>query len=70
MSKNDLPKISSLAVIKEAKIKPSCGDLSYSGFDFTAEQYQQIADWVKDKEQLMVTMQPIQRNLPGMPNNR
>jgi len=59
------PKISSIATIKEAKIKPACGELSYNGFDFTPEQYQQIADWVKDKEPLMVTMQPLQRNLPG-----
>jgi len=58
------PKIASLAIIKEAKIKPACGELSYSGFDFTAEQWQQIADWVKDKEQLIITMQPIQKNLP------
>ena len=64
---NDRPPIiSSIATIKEAKIKPACGELSYNGFDFTPNQYQQIADWVKDKVPLMVTMQPLQRNLPGM----
>jgi len=55
------PKISSIAIIKSA-----CGELSFNGFDFTAEQYEQIADWVKGKEQLMITMQPLQRNLSSM----
>lgn len=62
MAKN---KIASLAIIKDAKIKPECGDLNFSGFDYTPEQYATIAKWVKDKEQLTITMEPTQKKLPG-----
>lgn len=65
MAKKESRFIETLAVIKEAKIKPQCGDLNFTGFDFTSEQYKQIAVWVKNKEQLICSMRPAQENLPG-----
>ena len=59
----EVPKIASMAVIKKAEIKPECGNLSFDGFDFTAEQYEQVADWVKGKERLLVTIEPMQGRL-------
>jgi hypothetical protein len=58
--------IESVAIIKDAKIKPQCGELNHIGFDFTPSQYAQIARWIKNKETLVVSMRPAQKNLPGM----
>lgn len=66
MAKKESMVIETLAVIKDCKIKPECGDLNFSGFDYTSEQYKQIAEWVKGKEQLICSMRPAQENLPGM----
>ena len=58
-------KIASVAVIKKCIIKADCGDMQFDGFDYTSEQYEQIAEWVKAKEPLLVTMEPTQKRLAG-----
>lgn len=58
-------KISSEAVIKSCKIKPECADLNFDGLSFSARQYEQIADLIKQKDQVLITITLKQPKLPG-----
>ena len=56
--------ITSIAVIKDCKIKPECGVLNFDGFNFTAAQYKQIALLIADQEAVEVSFAPVQKALP------
>jgi len=53
-------KITSEATIKKAAVLPACGDIDFAGFDFTSDQYRQIAKWVKEKTRLKITIEAKQ----------
>ena len=49
--------ISTCGTIKDVKITPECGKLNFNGFDFTPSQYRQLAELVKNKEEVTITIQ-------------
>ena len=58
-------KIVSTAKIKECKIQPQCGDIRFDGFDLSAAQYKEIADLVKARSTVELTIEPWQKDLFG-----
>jgi hypothetical protein len=62
-SKEQLMKIVTTATIKDAKIKVEGADLCLEGIPFNGNQYKEIAQLIKDQEQIQITIEPIQGRL-------
>jgi hypothetical protein len=60
-------KIAALAIIKDCKITPECAKMSFEGFQFTPDQYKAIAELVKEKIPVMVTITETNKKLPFDP---
>ena len=57
--------IVSTAKIKKCIIKEECADLAFDGLDLSADQYKQIASYIKAGDLLELVIQPIQAELFG-----
>ena len=55
--------IVSTAKIKKCVIKEECADLSFDGLNLSAEQYKQIASYIKSGDVLELVVRPIQGEL-------
>lgn len=63
-------KIAAKAKIKEVTLKPSelgSGFISvkFDGLEFSRSQEKEITTWMDGKEELLVTLEPVQKKLPG-----
>jgi len=47
------------AKITKCEITPACGNLKFDGFDFSCDQYQSIAELVKTKAVVELTITPM-----------
>jgi len=55
----------SAAIIKEVKIRAQGAVVTFDKFGFTTGQAEQLGDLAIAKEKVMVTIEPIQPQLPG-----
>jgi hypothetical protein len=56
-------KIATLARIKDCKITPECAEMKFEGFNFTPDQYREIAEIIKEKIAVMVTITETNKKL-------
>lgn len=57
------PKISSTATIKSCNIKPKCVDLRFDGLVLSPGQYEEVARFIAEKEEVKVTIELVQQRL-------
>lgn len=62
--------VSGSGTIKACTIKPECADLRFDGLNLTVADYERVAEWVKHKELLVVTMKPAQTDMFQGPSSR
>lgn len=59
------PKISSTAKIGEMKLKPGSQRFQFDDLSFSDNQISQLKPIMDEKEELMLTISPVQGRLPG-----
>ena len=52
--------------IKSCNVKSNGESLSFEGISLTEDQREKVIKWIKDKENGLLSFEPIQENLPGI----
>lgn len=62
-------RIASKVLIKEVTGKPDGVVVKFGKLDLSSGQAEKLMDLASDKNEVMLTIEPIQENLPGMGKN-
>lgn len=63
MKKQTETAITTTGTIKKCTINPACADLSFDGLQLTQDDYRLVADWIKNHEEITLTIKPANNGL-------